>query len=329
MILAGDIGGTKVNLALFQEKDGRLERRDDAKYESRKFSGLEEILEDYCKQTQPALERAGFGIAGPVKDGKCEVTNLPWSVDANHLKGRLDLDAVWLINDLAATACAVPFLGSQEVEVLQAGTGEADQRVAVLAAGTGLGEAFLLPEGNGRYRILDSEGGHCDFAPRTKTESDLLLYLIEKFGRASIERILSGPGLSNLYQFVKGYFDIAEPAWLTREFREGDAGEVITRNGLAHKSPACERALDLFVSIYGAVAGNLALQFLTGGGVFIGGGIAPKIISLMKNGSFLSSFLSKGRFQSYMSRVPVKVILNDKAALLGVAHYAIGQKFVR
>ncbi len=329
MILAADIGGTKVNLALFRQQSDRLERVDSARFDSRKYSGLEEILDEFCQKKHPELERAGFGIAGPVKDGKCQVTNLPWAVDVESLKKRLGLESVWLINDLAAMACAVPFLPEAELDVLQQGQLEEGGRIAVLAAGTGLGEAFLLPDQCGRYLILDSEGGHCDFSPRTKLETELLLYLNEKFGRTSIERVLSGPGLTHIYRFLIERRSFEEPPWLTRELQENDSGVVITENGLENKSPACHKALEMFVSLYGALAGNLALQFQARGGVYIGGGIAPKILPLIKSGLFMEAFYSKGRFKSFMREIPVKVILNDRASLIGVAHYALGDKFAR
>lgn len=329
MILAADIGGTKVNLALFQQNNGHLELVKEAQFESRKYPGLEGILDEFCQKNSPQIERAGFGVAGPVKDGKCDVTNLPWMVDVKNFKKQLGLESVYLINDLAAMACAVPFLQDSDLEVLQGGREPEGGRIAILAAGTGLGQAFLLPDGAGRYLLIDSEGGHCDFAPRAELEMELLDFLNQKFGRTSIERVLSGPGLHNIYQFLVECHSFQEPSWLAQEIQEGDPGEVITQNGLQGKSPACGKALEILVSLYGAVAGNLALQFLTRGGLYIGGGIAPKILPLIKSGLFMESFYSKGRFKSFMREVPVKVILDDKASLLGVAYYALGEKFVR
>jgi glucokinase len=329
MILVADIGGTKVNLALFQQEGDRLEKVDEARFESKKYSGLEDILKEFFQQKHPQIERAAFGIAGPVNDGVCDVTNLPWVVDIKHLKKQLGLDAVWLINDLAAMACAVPFLQDSELEVLQQGQEVAGGRVAVIAAGTGLGQAFLVPDGTGRYFPLDSEGGHCDFAPRAELEMELLDYLNQKLGRTSIEQVLSGPGLHHIYQFLVECHAFEEPPWLIRELQEGDPGEVITQNGLQGKSPACAKALEMLVSLYGAIAGDLVLQLLTRGGLYIGGGIAPKILPLIKTGLFMESFYSKGRFKPLMREIPVKVILNEEASLLGLAHYALGDKFVR
>ncbi len=329
MILAGDVGGTKVNLALFKESDNHLEKVEEMTFNSRDYSGLTGIIDEFRRRTSAAVSRAAFGVAGPVKNGKCELTNLGWVVEVRRLQEYFGLDAVWLINDLAAMACAIPFLEESEVEVLQSGSEPAAGRIAMIAAGTGLGEAFLAPVEGGRYLAIESEGGHSDFAPRSDEESRLMIFLAGEFDHVSNERVLSGSGLFNIYRFVRQQPSMREPEWLTRELQEKDPGEVVTRNGLSRKSPACHRALEMFVSIYGAVAGNLALQLLTGGGVYIGGGIAPKIISLIKAGEFMKAFLAKGRFSSFLSEVPVKVILNDKAALTGVAHYALGRKFVQ
>jgi glucokinase len=329
MILAADIGGTKVNLALFRQANDHLEQVDEARFESQKYSGLEDILNEFCQKEHPQIGRAAFGIAGPIKEGVCDVTNLPWVVDVKNLKKQLGLESVWLINDLAAMACAVPFLQDSELEVLQRGQGMEEGRVAVIAAGTGLGQAFLIPDGTGRYLLIDSEGGHCDFAPRAELEMELLDFLNQKLGRTSIEQVLSGPGLYNIYQFLIECHSFEEPPWLAQEIKEGDPGEVITQNGLQGKSPACAKALEMLVSLYGAIAGDLGLQLLTRGGLYIGGGIAPKILPLIKSGLFMESFYSKGQFKPFMREIPVKVILNEKASLLGLAHYALGDKFVR
>lgn len=329
MILVADIGGSKVNLAVFRQANDHLEKVDEAKFESQKYAGLEEILNEFCQKEHRQFERAAFGIAGPVKEGICDVTNLPWVVDVKNLKKQLGLESVWLINDLAAMACALPFLPDSELEVLQEGQEVEGGRVAILAAGTGLGQAFLVPDGKGRYLLIDSEGGHCDFAPRAELEMELLDYLNQKLGRTSIERVLSGPGLHNIYQFLLECHSFEEPSWLAQEIQKGDPGEVITQNGLQGKSVACAKALEMLVSLYGAVAGDLALQLLARGGLYIGGGIAPKILPLIKSGLFMESFYSKGRFKPFMREIPVKVILNEKASLLGLAHYALGAKFVR
>jgi glucokinase len=323
MILAADIGGTKVNLALFHEERETLRLAKEATFISNQYSGLEDILRKFLAGS--AVSRACCGVAGPVKDGICRVTNLPWIVETKKLRALLKTEAVWLINDFAAMASAVPFL--EDIEVLQEGSPDIGGRIAVIGAGTGLGQAFLVPDGEGRCIIVDTEGGHCDFAPRNPVEAELLLFLLKKFDRVSIERVLSGSGLLHIYQFVNRHNSFAEPEWLTKEMRENDPAAVIAGN--MSTSPACKMALEMFVALYGAVAGNLALQVMARGGVFIGGGMAPKIAGLMKGGLFMEAFLSKGRFRPFMSEVPVKMILNDKAPLLGAAHYALGKKFRR
>ena len=328
MILAGDIGGTKVNLALFREKAGTLDLIDEARFESHQYSGLNEILGQYLTGRRAQLTHACFGVAGPVQDGTCRVTNLDWNVDTGSLRNQLGFESVWLINDLSAMACSVPFLSGTDLETLQAGSTEKNGRITVLGAGTGLGQAFLMPGKSGRYQVLDSEGGHCDFAPRNKIETDFLHYLLREFERVSTERVLSGSGLYRIYQFIKESRFTGEPKWLAREFENGEPGLVVTRNGLEKKSSACEQALEIFVSIYGAVSGNLALQVLATGGVYIGGGIAPNLISLIREGRFMEAFLAKGRFKTFLERVPVKLIMNDKASLVGAAHFALGRKFI-
>lgn len=327
MILAADIGGTKVNLALFQEERGGLRLAEEATFSSKQYSGLEDILHEFLARTKPIISRACCGIAGPVKEGRCRVTNLPWVVEVKKLQSLLGVEAVWLINDFAAAASAVPFLAGEDVKVLQEGVANPQGRIAVIGAGTGLGQAFLIPDGEGRYIILDTEGGHCDFPPRNHIEAELLRFLLKKFDRVSIERVLSGPGLFDIYQFVNQYNSLVEPEWLTKEMSENDPAAAVAENGL--KSPACAMALKLFVTLYGAVAGNLALQVLARGGVFISGGIAPKIASLMTEGLFMEAFLSKGRFRSFMSELPVKIVMNEKSPLLGAAYYAMGKKFRR
>ena len=328
MILAGDIGGTKVNLALFKEEAGRLQPTEEARFESRDYSGLESILDEYLKRPHAEIHKACFGVAGPVRDGKSRITNLSWDVDAQSLRKQLGQCEVFLINDLAAMACAAPFLDASELLTLQTGQSEREGRITVLAAGTGLGEAFLLPGENGRYRILDSEGGHCDFASRNKVETELLDFLLRQFDRVSVERILSGAGLLQIYRFFREVYALEENDAVSQALQGNDPVRVIVRCGMEKKSQACERTLGLFVSIYGAVAGNLALQFLSDGGVYVGGGIAPSLAPLMVEGGFMEAFLSKGRFRPYLERVPVKVILNDRASLLGAAHYAMGKKFI-
>lgn len=326
MILAGDIGGTKAHLALLEPAQDRLVFVRDQKFESKNYSALEEVLAAFLGATRPAVQRACFGIPGPVKEGISPLTNLPWVVNLAELKRVLGLDSVWLINDLAALACSIPFLREADVEVLQ--TGEAlDGRAAVLAAGTGMGQAFLMPVEGNRFLVIDTEGGHCDFAPKNKEETELLLFLSKKFGRVSIERLLSGPGLYNIYRFISASGDFAPSRELERELMGEEPGGVVAEYAMRGKSVACEKALRIFISVYGSLAGNLALQVLARGGVYIGGGIAPRMVSWFRQPAFMEAFRNKGRFRSLMETIPVKMILNDKAPLLGAAHYALDDRF--
>ena len=313
MILAGDIGGTKVNLALFDEATRITEKR----YESQNFSGIEKILDDFLKGNESKVEKACFGVAGPISNGECRLTNLSWQVEVERLKKYLGIDAVWLINDLAATACSIPFLSPEDFTVIQAGAPVSEGRISVVSAGTGLGQAFLIPERNGKYIVMDSEGGHCDFSPRSSVEAELLFFLQKKYSRVSIERVLSGPGLLDIYEFLKS-------ATSEEEAELFDSPAHIVEKAVAKTSPNCEKTLKLFVSLYGALAGNLALQYLSTGGVYLGGGIAPKVVPLLKEGDFMDAFLAKGRFKNVLSQIPVKVVMDETAPLLGAAQYAVG-----
>ncbi len=328
-VLAGDIGGSKVNLALYERHEGQLSLRKSSSFISKNFSTLEAVLEAFFSGEKQIVDGACFGIAGPVESGQCKTTNLPWVVEAVGLKKFLATGNVWLINDLASLACAVPFLGESEVEVLQEGKPEPSGRVAVIAAGTGLGQAFLIPEEQGRYRVVDSEGGHCDFPFLNDLEGDLCRFMKQKYGRVSIERVVSGEGLAQIYQFVKRHYSFEETGTLAEEMQTQDPASVIARHGMEAKSEACQKALDLFISFYGRVAGNLALQIMARGGVYVGGGIAPKILARIRKGLFMESFLSKGRFKDFMARIPVKVIKDDQSSLRGAAHYALGERFFR
>ena len=312
MILAGDIGGTKTNLALFDNTTRIKEKR----YISQDFTCIEKILDDFLEGNDCKIEKACFGVAGPVVNGKCSLTNLSWQIEASRLKEKLGVDSVWLINDLVAMASAIPILDSEYIEVIQSGTPVADGRISVISAGTGLGQAFLIPAGNGKYIVLDSEGGHCDFSPRNKLESELLFFLQKNYSRISLERVLSGPGLVDIYGFVQS---VAKDGQI--ETIETPAS--IVERAIAKSSPVCEQTLKLFISLYGALAGNLALQYLSNGGVYLAGGIAPKIVPLLQEGDFMEGFLSKGRFEKYLSEIPVKVVMDESAPLLGAAQYAM------
>ncbi len=329
MILTGDVGGTKVNLALFDIKKGIPSLSVERSYVSREYPDLVHLLQHFLKETQPKLTHACLGVAGPVHEGRCQITHLPWGIDVHELKPLLGTDSVLLINDLAALASAVPYLTPDEVEVIQQGQGDPNGKIGILAAGTGLGQAFLIPEGEGRYRILETEGGQCDFPARNSLEISLRESLGQVSGRVCIEDVLSGPGLIRIFEFMKERDHATEPGWLAEEFEQEDPASVISRNGLSQKFKPCEQALEMFVSVYGAVAGNLALQMMARGGVTIGGGIAPEILPLLKSDLFLEAFRDKGKFRDFMAQVPVKVVMNKRAPLLGAAYFALGENRIQ
>ena len=324
MILAGDIGGTHARLAFFQSQNGHLTPVAEGVFPSRDHSGLDEIVGQFVAKQSLRPDVACFGVAGPVRNGKVETSNLPWTVEASRLAGELHLPSALLINDLEANAWGIASLGDQDQIALNRVKGMPVGNQAVISAGTGLGEAGLFWNGNG-YEIFASEGGHCDFAPRTELEIELLRYLVARFGHVSFERIVSGPGLVNVYNFLRDTHRGEEPQWLTDELAQGDQAATISRAAVAGKSVLAEHALDLWISIYGAEAGNLALKLMATGGVFLGGGIAPKIVSKLSGPLFMQAFVSKGRLQPLLESIPVKVITNDKIALFGAARYAVAK----
>jgi glucokinase len=329
MILAGDIGGTKTNLAIFESDSDAAsgmmdEPRAVASYPTAKFDSLEAILKAFIAGQQPGkITSACFGIAGPVQGERITTANLPWTVEPAALARTLGVERVFFINDLEATAYGIEALGEEQLFTLSEGSGARVGHRALIAAGTGLGMAGIFWDG-ARFRPMPSEGGHAGFAPRNEIETELSRYLQRKLGgRVSCERVLSGPGLVNVYQFLRDELRVAEPAWLAREIETADdAAARISAAALARESELAERALDTFVGIYGAAAGDLALMFETVGGLYVGGGIAPKILERLKEGSFMRAFTDKGRMSPLARTFPVRVILDDKTALYGAARHA-------
>jgi len=322
LILAGDIGGTKTKVALLSKKEGTLRAEVKGTFASGEYAGLEPVLKKFLDGRDVAIDCACFGVAGPIVDGQVETPNLPWVVNAEKLADMLGLESVALLNDLEAAAYGIFTLGSHELFRVNAGTARRPGNKVLIAAGTGLGEATLYDNGS-EYHPSASEGGHGDFAPTDETQIDLLRYLIEKFGHVSYERVVSGPGLRNIYDFLKETGRSAEPDWLREELAAAaDPSAAISRAALAGKSEICVQALHLFVSVYGAEAGNLALRGKAIGGVYIGGGIAPKILDKLKDGTFMRAFVDKGRYTELLSGIPVQVILNEEAPLQGAAYYA-------
>ncbi len=325
MILAGDIGGTKTVLGLFEESGGALTLVRDGTFPSRDYGSLEEILSQLLKDERELALRAGcFGVAGAVIDGKARTTNLPWQLDEEALAVAIRAPRVKLLNDLEAAAYGTLHLKPEEISPLQQGVRSKHRgNVAVIAAGTGLGEAMLFWDG-ARHHPIASEGGHADFAPRTDQEIELLRYLRAKFdGHVSYERVLSGPGFYNVYSFLRDRGHAPEPAWLKERLMGGDPSAAITQLALAGEDPLCMATLDLFAAIYGAEAGNLALKCVAVGGVYVGGGIAPKILQKLQDGTFLRAFTEKGRFSELMRSIEVNVALNPRAPLIGAAYYAL------
>jgi glucokinase len=331
MILAGDVGGTKSNLGLFEAVEGRLRLVRSAQYRSPDHPGLESVVLAFLAAGPPApggIRAACFGIAGPVVDNRVSTPNLAWVVDGAVLAREAKVPVVSLINDLVATAEGIPELAAGEVAVLQEGVPEApghEGNRALVAAGTGLGTAFI-PRVGDRWVPVPSEGGHVDFAPRVEEEIGLLRHLRERFGRVSVERVLSGPGLFNIYLYLRDVVKLPESPRVRESLASGlDPARVIGEAGLpspAGGCPLCFRALETFVAVYGAVAGNVALLGTATAGVWLGGGIAPKILPRLSDGLFRETFRAKGRFTPFLERVPVRVILNDRAALLGAARRA-------
>ncbi len=324
MLLAGDIGGTKTVIALFEQTAGGLREVRSETYSSPSHGSLREILAKFLQaEPRPKLTAGCFGVAGPVIGGKAKTTNLPWELDERVLADATGAPRVKLLNDLEAAAYGMLFLGPEEFSVLNKGAGPPHQgNIAVIAAGTGLGEALLIWDGE-KHIAVATEGGHADFAPRNALEVQLRGYLAEKYGdHVSYERVLSGPGLFDLYGFMRQQSNTPEPAWLTGQIRSEDPSAAVTEAGLAEKDPVAVRTLEMFTSLYGAEAGNLALKCLAVGGVVVGGGIAPKILPALQQGGFMQGFTGKGRYRGLMESIPVKVALNPRAPLIGAAHYA-------
>jgi glucokinase len=325
MILAGDIGGTHSRMALFNEESGRLRLAQEKTYRSREHSNLDEIFSLFLRETGAAVKTACFGIAGPVVHGRVNASNLPWVVDAAALSRCSGIARVWLINDLQAHASGIDDLAAADLAVLNSGE-PMEANAALIAAGTGLGQAGIYWDGARRHAFA-TEGGHADFAPRNELEAGLHQYLMKKFVHVSCERVLSGPGLSNIYEFLREREHEPEPAWLKDELSQApDKAAVISQHGLDGKAPICERTLEIFAGAYGSEAGNLALRLLASAGVFLSGGIAAKILPKLREAGFLEAFTRKGRMQPLLTAIPIKVITNDRVGLIGAARYAATQQ---
>ena len=322
LVLAGDIGGTKTNLGLYLKGKRRPRLKVIETYPSRDAPNLESIIDRFLKKHQFSMTNACFGIAGPVVNGRCKTTNLPWIVSEVRIKKRFKWEHVRLINDLTATAKGIPFLNSRELFPLNKARARKRQNIGLVAPGTGLGEALLIYRER-CYIPVSSEGGHADFSPNNKDEVNLWQHLHHRFGHVSIERVLSGSGLANIYSWLKESGRYKEPIWLSKKIKEMDPARVITEAAMNNRNSLCIKSLNMFVSILGAVAGNLALTATASGGIYLGGGIPPKILPKLKDGLFMEAFTNKGRFQEFLEKIAVRVILNDRAALLGAGYCAL------
>lgn len=326
MILAGDVGGTKCSLGLFEQKGSTLRSVFQRRLQTRDYSGFEDLIDDFLEQAaaanqnagMPEIRAAGFGLAGVVVDGALHAGNLPWILNPSTLAQKLHLQEVILLNDLTATALSLDRLPSKDFVFLNEGTAEPTATKAVIAAGTGLGEAIIFWDGQ-QYRVAPSEGGQADFAPRAELEIQLLIHLNKQLPHVSCEEIISGRGFRRIHEFLK-------PSLRHSSFDapESEAARQITQQGLAESCPVCVETLKLWTEIYGAEAGNLALRTLALGGVYVAGGIAPKILPKLLDGMFWRAFCGKSQFAPVLMRIPISVIVNEDAAVWGAAYEALG-----
>jgi glucokinase len=321
IVLAGDVGGTNARLAMV-ELNGRSARiTRESRYPSRDYPGLTPIVDRFCQDAATRPDRACFGIACLVVGDDCTAPNLPWTINARTLRAEIGIPRTTIINDFVAVGYGIELLGPPDLVTLQEGIPTPHGTIALIGAGTGLGQGFLLWEGD-HYRVLPSEGGHGDFAPRGELQSDLLQHLRRQFDRVSWERLLSGPGIVNAYRYLLASAVAPEQATVRSEMEKEDPASVISRHGLAKTDCLSDRTLDLFCEILGAQAGNLALTVVSTGGVYLAGGIAPRMVERLNSGPFLTAFRDKGRMSELLSRIPVHVIMNPNVGLLGAAAVA-------
>lgn len=325
MLLAGDIGGTKTVLALFKEENAAEFDHapvQEAVFPSSDFVSLEAIIDEFLKSCDSELSGASFGVAGPVVNQQAEITNLSWIINANKIRDTFDVNTI-LLNDLEAIANAVPHLKEHDLVTLHQGQPEPQGAKAVIAPGTGLGEAFLVWDGK-RYESYPSEGGHAAFAPTSTRQIELLTYWLKKIDHVSYERLCSGIGIPNIYEYLHACGDYDEPDWLREELAlVKDRTPLIVSTAQTGDVPLCTETLTLFMEILGGEAANLALKVLATGGVYIGGGIPPRILPQLQTSRFMDLFRHKGRFSEMMADIPVYVIRNSKVALYGAAYEAL------
>jgi glucokinase len=320
MILAGDIGGTNARLAYFQPQNGHLRLISERIFPSREYKELGEIVSKFLEDSATRPEVACFGIAGPVHNGRVETSNLPWIVEQSRLAKQIQLPATLLINDLEASAWGIGALSPEDLVPLHR-VAQSVGNQAVIAPGTGLGEAGLFWNGS-QHEVFACEGGHVDFGPQGDLQIELLRFLASRYEHVSYERILSGPGLVNVYEFLREKGGGDEPEGFAAQLAQGDPAAAISRAAVDGTNGLAEQALDLWISVYGAEAGNLALKAMATGGIFLGGGISPKILPKLTGPLFMRAFLDKGRLRPLLEGIPVQIVTNDKAGLLGAARCA-------
>jgi glucokinase len=329
MILAGEIGATKTRLAAFENEGNKLTTVVEKTYLSQQESSLPNIITNFVKTEGIPVHSACFGVAGPVRGKTCKISNLAWTIDADELAALLKLKSVGLINDLEAYAYGIDGLESKDFITLSEGSEDPVGNRAVISARTGLGVAGLYWDGF-RHHPFACEGGHSSFSPGNEMEIELLQYLHNKHGRVSVERVLSGPGIKSIYDFLRETGKEQEPDWLKDQLANApDAPALISKLALEKKASICEKTLSIFVGVYGSQTGDCALTFMSTGGIFIGGSIAAKILPLMQAPIFLQSFLAKGRMESLLKDIPVRIVLNDNSGILGAARYTLIQKAFR
>ncbi len=332
MILAGDVGGTKVHLALYNFADGHLAPIRDQKFPAHEYASLDDVIRkfleaegDRAADDPGSIAAACFGCPGPVRDGHLKLTNLPWTLDSRALQTSVGIEHIFLINDLEANGYGIPELARDAIFSLHKGDEAAVGHRGLVSAGTGLGESLLVWDGK-THRPLPSEGGHVDFAPRNDREVALLQYLTRTLnGRVSSERVVSGIGIKNIYAFLRDDQKMEEPGWLKEKLEHEDPNAVIGQCAENGSSAICFETMQIFAEAYGAECGNVALKVLAMGGIYLGGGISPKILKTLQNGAFSDAFLDKGRMRPILEAIPVRVILDDTCALLGAAAYAEGR----
>jgi len=323
MILVGDIGGTKTNLALYEYKGKGLRLQVEHQFASQKYESFSKLMQEFieiCGVNK--MSGVCLGVAGPIINGVCRTTNLPWTIETQALMEQFETLHVKLLNDLEATAYGMLYLNEEEFVSLNPNAKSIEANRAVIAAGTGLGEAMLFFDGK-EYHPIGSEGGHCDFAPQNSLQDELLVWLRKRYkNHVSVERLISGVGISTIYEFLKERGFAKEPEVMLNLSSSNDKNAMISECALKEGDALCVESMRIFAEIYGAEAGNLALKSLSLGGVYVGGGIAPKILPFLQDGVFLEAFVSKGRFKEMLQSIEIKISLNQDTALLGALHYA-------